>query len=137
MSTERIAGNDWRNARLLFDDVAVAVNDNNIILDTPDADGFFEGHFTDLEGNRLPDELVEGRCIPDGLRPLIVFTRRHPGGNVITRYIGKVITFNGDDPGTENDATTVMIRGRFTRATTNGNGSIAIAGGDYETEKPT
>lgn len=132
MSTNRIAGANWRNARLFFDNVTNAEKDNDLVLDTPDENGFFGGQFKDSEGEPLPDELVEGRCIPDGLRPLVMFTRKQDGGRVTTRYIGKVITF-GDDA----ENSTVMIRGRFTRATTNSDGTIAIASGDYETEKPT
>ena len=130
MSTERIAGNNWRNARLLFDDTAKAEQDALLVLETPNADdGFFEGFFRDRTTlQRLPDELVDGRCTPNGLRPLIVFTRKHPEGTV-TSYSGKVIEVAND--------TTVMIRGRFTRTTTNADGTVALASGDYETEKPT
>ena len=131
MSTERIAGNNWRNARLLFDNVAQAENDPLLVLGAPNEEGVFSGHFRHPETDeQLPDELVDGRCTPNGLRPQIVFTRIHPGGTVTTTYTGKVIEVAGE--------TTVMIRGRFTRTTTTAPLSDPVsASGDYETEKPT
>lgn len=130
MTCDRIAGTNWSRARLLFDDVTNAEADDLIELDAPDANGILTGRFKNREtGQILPDQLVNGRCIPEGLRSRVVFTRKHDGVNVTTRYAGRVIPVGG--------GTTVMIRGKFTRATTDANGSVSIASGDYETEKPT
>lgn len=129
MIVERIAGDGWDKARLLFDEVPDAQQDANLEIGTPDEEGFFQGGFRDPNtGDPLEDELVDGRCIPDGLTARIAFTRIHAGGNMTTRYVGRVIPLGND--------TTVMIRGKFTRATTSGT-IVSIASGDYETEKPT
>ena len=131
MTCQRIAGNNWIRARLLFDDITNAEADDLVEIDAPDANGVFTGRFKNpVSGAVLPDQLLNGRCIPDGLRSRVVFTRKHDGVNVTTRYVGRVIPVGGN-------STTVMIRGKFTRATTDDNGSVTIASGDYETEKPT
>jgi hypothetical protein len=129
MIVERIAGDGWNKARLLFDELADAQQDADLELGTPDKDGVFKGQFRDPNtGDPLKDELIDGRCVLDGLTARISFTRIHAGGNVTTRYVGRVIPLGND--------TTVMIRGKFSRATTS-NGTVSTAGGDYETEKPT
>ena len=131
MSCDRLAGNNWGRARLLFDDVTNAEIDDNLDLDMPNASGIFEGRFRHRDtGQILQDQLINGRCVADGLRSRVVFTRRHNGVNVTTRYIGRVIPVGGG-------STVVLIRGKFTRATTDSNGSVSITSGDYETEKPT
>jgi hypothetical protein len=131
MSCERIAGANWGRARLLFDDVTNGEADDTIDLNAPDNTGVFTGQFRHRDtGAVLADQLMNGRCTPDGLRSRVVFTRKHNGVNVTTRYIGRVIPVGGG-------STVVMIRGRFTRATVDGNGTVSIASGDYETEKPT
>jgi hypothetical protein len=128
---ERLAGTNWSRARLLQDNVTDAEADDLIELDAPNANGVFTGRFKHRDtGAILPDQLVNGRCVPDGLRARVEFTRKHDGVNVTTRYAGRVIPVGGG-------STTVMIRGKFTRATTDANGSVSIASGDYETEKPT
>lgn len=125
MEPGRIIGNNWGRTRLLFDDIASAQQDNEpLIITAVAADGVFRGSF-----RNSTDVLVDGRFTQDGLRPRIVFTRRNTAGTITTRFIGRVIEVNNE--------TTVMIRGRFTRATTNGNGAITISSGDHETEKPT
>lgn len=130
MSCDRLAGNNWSRARLLFDDIANGERDDDIELNPPDANGIFTGKFKHRDtGADLPDQLINGRCVPDGLRCRVVFTRKHNGTNVTTRYMGRVVPVNG--------GTTVMLRGKFTRATTDANGAVSIASGDYETEKPT
>ncbi len=125
MESSRIVGENWGRTRLLFDDIASAQPDNaSLVITEVNDDGVFKGRF-----ENSTDMLVEGRFMQDGLRPRIVFTRRNEAGNVTTRYVGRVIEVAG--------ATTVLIRGRFTRATTNGDGAITISSGDHETEKPT
>ena len=130
MSCDRLAGNNWGRARLIFDDVANSETDADIVLNAPNENGVFTGNFRDpVSGEDLEDQLTNGLCRPNGLRSRVVFTRKHHGVNIITRYVGSVIPVNG--------ATTVMIRGKFTRATTEADGAVTIASGDYETEKPT
>jgi len=125
MEASRIIGENWGRTRLLSDDAASAKEDNQPLVITEVGDnGVFKGKFVNST-----DVLVDGRFMQDGLRPRIEFTRRNKAGNVTTRFIGRVIEVSGK--------TTVMIRGRFTRATTNGDGSITISSGDHETEKPT
>ena len=128
MDTQRLAGANWRRARLLFDGLAKAERDAVPILETPDSNGFFRGRFRVEGGADLPDELIDGRFTSNGSRPEIVFTRKHPGGTV-TNYSGRVFEVAGE--------TTVMIRGKFTRTTTSADGTVTLASGDYETEKPT
>ena len=131
MSCDRIAGSTWTRAKLIFDDVTAAEVDDTIDLDAPDGNGNFTGRFRHRDtGQVLQDQLMNGRCIPDGLRSRVVFVRKHNGVSVVTRYIGKVIPQGGG-------STTVLIRGKFTRATTDQGGAVTIASGDYETEKPT
>lgn len=125
MNSDRIIGENWGRTRLFFDDIASAQKDNEpLVIKEVRDDGVFTGSF-----RNSTDELVDGRFMQDGLRPRIVFTRRNKAGDVTTRFIGRVIELADD--------TAVMIRGRFTRATTNGNGAITISSGDHETEKPT
>lgn len=124
MERDRIIGNNWGATRLIFEDAPRAQQDVSLIIDAVGTDDAFTGRFKASE-----DQLIDGRFIQDGLRPRIVYTRRNQAGNVVTRYSGRVIELDGD--------TTVMIRGQFTRATTNADGSITIASGDHETEKPT
>lgn len=126
MSCARIAGNNYVPIRLLFDGATDAVQDVVIVLEAPDAEGNFKGEFFDLEGHKLEDELVNGRCVRVGQRDEISYTRKHADGKTTTDYTGRVTLLQ--------DTSTVMIRGRFTRETI---GSAAPLTGDHETEKPT
>ena len=126
MSCERIAGNDYVPIRLLFDGAPHAVEDVVIEIKTPDAEGKFEGDFFDLDGTKLEDRLIEGRCVRVGEIDEISYTRQHADGKTTTHYTGRVILLQG--------TTTVMIRGTFTRETS---GSATTLGGGHETEKPT
>lgn len=126
MESSRIVGTNWGKIRLLPDDEASAKEDKTaLMISEVGADGVIKGSF-----KNSTDVLVDGRFIQDGgLRPRIEFTRRNAAGNVTTRFTGSVILVA--------DETTVMIRGRFSRATSNGNGLVAMSSGDVETEKPT
>lgn len=128
MSCLDIAGK-WGVGRLLLDGAADAVEDVRLILKTPDGNGNFEGSFMAPDGTPIPDRLLNGRCLPNGIKHQIEFTREHVGGAITTSYSGRVILVQ---PTGE-----VLIRGRFTRTTALTAGLPTIAVGDHETEKPT
>ena len=130
MDITRLAGTDWGRGRLFFDDASAAEEDDFIETNAPNDEGIFSGRFRDGDDiDVLLDDEVTGRVISNGLNPLIEFVRRNADGTVTTRYVGRVIELAG--------TTTVMIRGRFTRATTSSEGAVTISSGDHEIEKPT
>jgi hypothetical protein len=130
MSCDRVSGT-WARARLIFDNVDDAREDDHFLEVTSVAGGVLSGRFLHPDtGDPLRDTLTSGTCTPNGQRSRITFTRNHDGGRVTTVYTGIVIVVAGTQ--------TVLVRkGRFTRTTTDVNLTLVTVGGDWETEKPT